>query len=76
MQFLDQKVRWAGTDPAAAEGKDALGRHRPSITERRAVLGGGGVRVEASKHFEKTEKLIVLFWSLELHLMYWPHIEL
>ena len=43
---------------------------------RRAVFGGGGVRVEASKHFEKTEKRIVLFWSLELHSMYWPHIEL
>lgn len=69
-------MRCAGTDLAAAEGKNALGRHRPGITERRAVFGGGRVRVEASKHFEKTEKWIVLFWSLELHSMYWPHIEL
>ena len=77
--FVDQKVRCSGL--AQVQQRLRAKMHWEDIVPEsqkkgQALLGGGRARVEASKHFEKTEKPIVLFLSLELHLMYWPHIVL
>lgn len=68
---------WAGTGSAAAEGKMHWEDFFPvPQNEGPALPEGSGVRLKDAKHFEKTEQPIVLFLSLELHLMYWPHIVL
>ena len=63
---------WAGTGLAAAEDQDAVGsRPSPRKNGRRYLVVGTGL--EGSKNFEKTEQLIVLFLSLEVHSVHWPH---